>query len=181
MINTQLIAILFSGIILIKIFWLYTETKYFKNRVNFQMFKTNAVELLILILQVLAVYYFPLPLSKFDNLFLISGVLMYISGMILALWARSSMNKVWGIPAEHAEQQDKLVTTGPFRISRNPIYLGFLLIYFGFPIAIKSWLFFLRIPLVIYFYKSAKREEKLLEEKFGKEFIEYKSRVPLIL
>ncbi len=177
--NIQLTFILFTGIILIKIFWLYTETKYFKNRVNFNMFKTNSIEMGILILQILAAIYFPIPRTHLNKVIMNFGLIMYVLGMILALWARFTMNNVWGIPGMHASQQDKLITKGPFSFSRNPIYLGFLLLYFGFALAIGSIMFILRIPLAIYFYKSAKVEEKLLGEKFGNEYKKYKSNVPL--
>ena len=91
------------------------------------------------------------------------------------------MQQSWGVPGEHAAKQNKLVTKGPFAFSRNPIYLGFLLLYFGYAAAILSWLIILRLPLALYFYKSAKKEEINLEKKFGKEYTEYKSRVPLFI
>ncbi len=176
--NTILIFILTVGIILIKIFWIHTEIKFFRTRVNRTMLKTNLIEAVILILQILAAIYFPLPKIQLSQAIVIVGVGMYITGAFLALWARVAMDKVWGIPGEYSKNQDKLITTGPFAFSRNPIYLGFLLLYFGFAIAIMSWLVILRIPLLIYFYKSAKAEEKILEEKFGSKYLTYKSSVP---
>ncbi len=178
--NNLLISLMVVTIIIVKAFWIWTEIKYFKNRVNFEMFKTNFIEAVILILQILAVYIYPLPTTDFDRIIVGMGIVMFILGIILAVWARLTMNRVWGVPGEHAAQQDALITTGPFKFSRNPIYLGFLLIYFGFAIAIKSWLIILRIPLLIYFYKSAKIEEKLLMERFGEKYKRYKTKVPLI-
>lgn len=175
-----LIAVLLLGIILIKIFWIYTEIKYFKNRLNLKMLKTNSVEAVILILQIVAALLLPIPNNTAGEFIRILGIIMYVTGMIAALWARFTMNKVWGIPGEHAAQQNELITTGPFALSRNPIYFGFVLIYFGFAFAIGSWLFFLRIPLLLYFYRSAKKEEKLLEKRFGEKYLKYKASVPLI-
>lgn len=174
----QLTYILLAGIIIIKIYWIYTEISFSRNRVNFSMLKTNALEAGILILQIWSAMYYPFPNSFWTTFVNILGVVMYLSGFILAVWARIVMSKSWGIPGEHIQKQDKLVTTGPFAITRNPIYLGFLLLYFGFAFAIDSWLFFLRIPLLLYFIKSAKAEEKILEKKFGKRYLEYKSRTP---
>lgn len=179
--NTNLILILLSGIILLKIFWLYTEVKFSKSRVNATMLKTNLIEAVILALTALQAIYFPLPSTPFDQLILLSGVIMYATGAILALWARLTMNNVWGIPGQHAAKQNALITSGPFQFSRNPIYLGFLLIYFGFAIAIVSYFVLLRIPLLIYFYKSARTEEKILEKNFGKKYLSYKSKTPLFL
>ncbi len=176
--NTVLIIVLTLGILIIKAVWIRTELKFSKERFNLQMIKTNAVEALILILQILAAIFTPLPQSSFTHVLVIAGIVMYVSGFVLAFWSRAVMSKSWGVPGEHVAKQNKLVTTGPFSFSRNPIYLAFLLLYFGFAAAIQSWLIILRIPLVIYFYKSTLREEKNLEKMFGKEYVDYKARVP---
>jgi protein-S-isoprenylcysteine O-methyltransferase Ste14 len=173
-----LITILTLGIIIIKTIWIRTEIKFSKDRINFDMIKTNAVEAAILILQILAAIYTPLPQGPLSSLITVSGVGMYIGGFILAIWAKNTMSKSWGVPGEHHKKQSKLVTDGPFSFSRNPIYLAFMMLYFGFAIAIQSWLIILRIPLAIYFYKSAVREEKNLEKIFGQEYTDYKKRVP---
>jgi protein-S-isoprenylcysteine O-methyltransferase Ste14 len=175
------IAALTIGIIAIKTIWIRTEIHFSRERVNAQMFKTNAIEALIIILQILASIYTPIPKTPFNSAIIFTSIVAYIIGSILALWGRNTMSKSWGIPGVHSAKQNKLVTTGPFAFSRNPIYLGFLLLYFGYAAAILSWLIILRIPLAIYFYKSAKKEEINLEKKFGKEYVEYKSRVPLFI
>lgn len=174
----ELIIILTLGIIIIKAHWIHTEIKFSKERINMDMIKTNAVEAAILTLTILAAIYTPLPQGPLSWLITLSGVAMYIGGFVLAIWSKNTMSKSWGVPGEHHKKQSKLVTEGPFGFSRNPIYLGFLMLYFGFAIAIQSWAIILRIPLAIYFYKSAVREEKNLEKIFGKEYTKYKKRVP---
>jgi protein-S-isoprenylcysteine O-methyltransferase Ste14 len=179
--NAFFITVLTLRIIIIKIVWIRTEIRFSHERVNFQMFKTNAIEALIIILQILAAIFTPLPKSFFTNLLVIVGLVMYFAGFILAFWGRNTMQQSWGVPGEHAAKQNKLVTKGPFAFSRSPIYLGFLLLYFGYAAAILSWLLILRIPLAMYFYRSAKKEEINLEKKFGKEYTEYKKKVPLFI
>jgi protein-S-isoprenylcysteine O-methyltransferase Ste14 len=174
----ELIVVLTLGIIVIKAIWIQTEIRFSKERINFDMIKTNAVEAAILLLQILAAIFTPIPQGPLSWLITVSGVAMYIGGFFLALWAKNTMSKSWGVPGEHHKKQDKLVTEGPFSFSRNPIYLAFIMLYYGFAIAIQSWLIILRIPLAVYFYKSAVREEKNLEKIFGKQYIEYKKRVP---
>lgn len=173
-----LVIILTLAIVAIKVEWISTELKFSKERFNMHMFKTNAIEAVILILQIVAAYITPFPHTKFNWIIQLSGILMFVLGTILVFWAKNTMRQSWGVPGEHVDKQDALVTKGPFAFSRNPIYVGFLLIYFGFAIAILSWLIILRIPLAIYFYKSAVTEEALLEKKFGKVYLAYKSRVP---
>lgn len=180
--DPQLLIILTLGIIIIKLIWIKTEISYFKSRINFTMLKTNVVEVLILILQILAAYITPLPKTSLDGIIITIGVVGYVAGFVFALWGRQSMRHVWGIPGhDDPARQDTLVTSGAFSISRNPIYVGFTLIYLGFAIAIKSWLIILRIPLLIYFYRSAVKEEKIMEQKFGEKYLRYKAKVPRFL
>ncbi len=180
--NIELIIILTLGIILIKASWIRTELKFSKDRLNAEMIKTNGIEALILVLTILAAIYTPIPQTPLSWLITLTGVLMYLGGFVFALWGRKVMSDSWGIPGvRDTKKQKDLVTHGPFAYSRNPIYIGFLMLYFGFAFAIQSWLVILRIPLAIYFYKSAIREEKNLEKIYGEEYKKYKKRVPRFL
>ena len=72
-----------------------------------------------------------------------------------------------------------LVTNGLYKISRNPMYLGLLTILFGFGVYLGSLTPFLVLP-VFYFViteMQIKPEERMLEEKFGEEYLAYKNKV----
>jgi protein-S-isoprenylcysteine O-methyltransferase Ste14 len=73
----------------------------------------------------------------------------------------------------------KLVTTGIYRYTRHPQYLGFLLITLGLNV---WWLTFITLALwpviIIVYYKLAKTEEKEAAEEYGEEYLEYERRVP---
>lgn len=73
----------------------------------------------------------------------------------------------------------KLVTTGLYSYIRHPQYLGFFLITLGMNI---QWLTIIMLALwpvvVVLYYKLSKTEEKEAEEKYGKDYLEYKRRVP---
>ena len=89
------------------------------------------------------------------------------------------MSKNWGPPAQHdLKKQKDLVTDGPYSYSRNPIYLGLMLIFTGFQLALNSLLFFLIIPLFFLIRKAVLIEEQLLEDFFKKEYLDYKKNVP---
>lgn len=174
-----LMFILTLGIVAIKILWIATEPRPLKKRFSKQMITTNLIEVIILELQLISAIFFPFPGFGFEKYITIFGVGLYAVGIFLALWARSVMKDFWGAPSEMDNmRQQSLVTAGPFAFSRNPLYIAFTLIYFGFAIAILSWLVILRIPMVWYFYKSILQEEKNLEENFGSEYKAYKNRVP---
>ncbi len=71
------------------------------------------------------------------------------------------------------------IKTGPFKYSRNPIYLGLLMILIGFGFVIGSFSSF--IGAIIFFIItdmwSVPFEEKRLSKIFGEEYVEYKSKV----
>lgn len=72
-----------------------------------------------------------------------------------------------------------LVTTGIYRISRNPAYLALVLIYIGLSFLINSiWIFIMVIAVIFSLQKFCiEREEKYLEKKFGSQYLEYKKQV----
>ena len=72
-----------------------------------------------------------------------------------------------------------LVTTGIYKISRNPAYLSLVLFYIGLSFLINSiWILILVIPAIYSVQKFCiEREEKYLEGKFGSQYLEYKKQV----
>jgi protein-S-isoprenylcysteine O-methyltransferase Ste14 len=178
---TNLILPLTLGIIAIRGYWIITEAHAYKHRINRGMLKTNAVEAAILIAQALSAIFIPWPANPLNPYLTLFGLFIYLLGAIIGLWSRFTMSGAWGIPGERYKNQTSLVTTGPFAFSRNPIYVAFTFIYTGYCLAIHSWLLILRIPLFVYFYKSALKEEKDLEKEFGTAYTRYKHRVPRFL
>ena len=72
-----------------------------------------------------------------------------------------------------------IVTDGPFRFTRNPMYIGMTLLYVGLAVGFDLIWALILLPavlLVIRFYAIA-REERYLEAKFGEEYLSYKRRV----
>jgi protein-S-isoprenylcysteine O-methyltransferase Ste14 len=72
-----------------------------------------------------------------------------------------------------------LVVTGPYRFSRNPMYLGFTLFYLGISLWVNSlWpLLLLPVVLVVMRLGVIAREETYLERRFGDEYRSYRARV----
>lgn len=72
-----------------------------------------------------------------------------------------------------------LVDTGPYRFTRNPMYVGFTFVYVGIAL-IANWLWaiiILPIVLVAVYASAIAPEEKFLERTFGKDYTAYRSRV----
>jgi protein-S-isoprenylcysteine O-methyltransferase Ste14 len=72
-----------------------------------------------------------------------------------------------------------LVTTGPYRFSRNPMYVGFTLFYAGVGFWVNAVWPFVLLPVVILVMRIGviAREEAYLERRFGEEYREYQRRV----
>ena len=73
-----------------------------------------------------------------------------------------------------------LVTYGPYKITRNPMYIGFILVYFGLAIIMTSvWILLLLIPVFVILQRGVVvPEEEYLERRFGATYRRYKARVP---
>ena len=82
-------------------------------------------------------------------------------------------------PVEPWKTPVQLVTSGPFRFSRNPIYVMFILVLISIGIAANSIWFLAASPLLVLLLDRVviTREEAWLEELFGSEYTSYKSRV----
>lgn len=100
------------------------------------------------------------------------------AGLVLALWAAAGFIRA-GTPLEPYKAASALVTTGPYRFSRNPIYLGMALLLAG----VWLWLGSLSPGLVLPAFVIAidrrfiQREEAHLDERFGARFRAYRASV----
>lgn len=103
---------------------------------------------------------------------------MLIGGAIalVGLWIRA-----WS--AGHIRKFEKLAVSGPYAYTRNPLYLGSLLLAVGFTVAAGVWwLGLLSAGLFIGIYLPVMRvEEEDLRRGFGEEFDEFAKNVPLFL
>ena len=78
--------------------------------------------------------------NAFSAICIFSGIIILWCGIILAAWAKIVMKTNWGRPGQHdIRKQHTLVTGGPFGYTRNPIYLGLILVFLGFELAMQSY------------------------------------------
>ena len=78
------------------------------------------------------------------------------------------------------EPSTVLLDAGPYRFTRNPIYISFVIFYFGLAIMLTSaWMLVLLIPVLIVLQRGVvEREEAYLQAKFGEAYRKYQARVP---
>jgi protein-S-isoprenylcysteine O-methyltransferase Ste14 len=105
------------------------------------------------------------------------GVLLTGIGEVLRLWA---VRHIGTISRTRSDRLGPLVTTGPFALTRNPLYIGNLALWTGFALAARLlWLVPLAIALLGAEYHAIVRwEERLLESRLGEAYREYAARVP---
>lgn len=82
--------------------------------------------------------------------------------------------------AGHIRKNEALATTGPYRFTRNPLYLGSAILALGLVVAAASWLLAaLALAMLVGIYLPViRREEQYLAQRFGAEFEAYAARVP---
>jgi protein-S-isoprenylcysteine O-methyltransferase Ste14 len=108
------------------------------------------------------------------------GLVVFVSGLGLAIWARRSLGRNWGMPM--TEKVDpELVTTGPYRSIRHPIYSGIILAMVGTAIAV-SWYWLLAVVLLGgYFVYSAVIEERYMAGVFPDTYPAYKRSTKMLV
>lgn len=106
------------------------------------------------------------------------GIVMVLLGFGIVILVSQSFKRV-KTNIEPWKPTTTIISNGVFAYSRNPIYVAFCLITIGVGISLNSiWILFSVIPCVmLVYYIAIKKEEVYLEEKFGEEYLQYKSKV----
>jgi protein-S-isoprenylcysteine O-methyltransferase Ste14 len=108
------------------------------------------------------------------------GVILFACGLAFAIWARVHLGRNWGMPMT-SKAEPELVTSGPYRLVRHPIYTGILAAMLGTALAVNVyWLF----PLAVagaYFAYSAHVEERLMQTAFPSAYPTYRARTKMLI
>ena len=129
------------------------------------------------ILTILLQHFVPLPF--FPGLSSrILGAILFFGGFALGMPAFRGMRNKRTSPNPH-RPSTALVREGTYRFTRNPMYLGMLISYAGLSIFFQNPWFLLFLPFLVWFFTSwvILPEEKYLEEKFGRDYLDFKSSV----
>ncbi len=130
-----------------------------------------------LLLGGIATYFYPFAILP-NALAVVLGNLLVLTGIgviaIIYLQMKRAKTNI-----EPWKPTTKILDTGFYGYSRNPIYLGMILIYLGVTCLFNSIWFlpFLPLCLLVIHFGVILREEKYLESKFGEEYLDYKKRV----
>ncbi len=105
---------------------------------------------------------------------LVFGPIFLAGGGCLHIWAFREFERA-GTTVEGYKPASTLVTTGPYKYTRNPLYVSMSLMVLGTGLLFDSlWMIILLVPLNIYIHFSfINREENYLREKFGDDYDAY--------
>ena len=106
------------------------------------------------------------------------GAIVFALALALLVWAIATITRS-GSNVPTNQPTTTIVETGPYRFTRNPIYLGMMLGLIGLAIVVNSlWLLLTLVPFALVIrYGVIAREEAYLERKFGDVYGRYRARV----
>lgn len=105
--------------------------------------------------------------------FVSAGVMISLAGIVVFRQAKTTVNPI------KPETTSAMVTSGVYRLSRNPMYLGFLFVLIGWAAMLSHILAFALLPLFVVYMDRFQilPEERALSAKFGQDFTKYKHSV----
>jgi protein-S-isoprenylcysteine O-methyltransferase Ste14 len=111
-----------------------------------------------------------LPLAEIRHLI---GWTLIVLGAGLSLWAAAEAGEM------EISSAERLITSGPYAYSRNPMYVGWSFLYLGISFVVNSFWLLALFPLVVIYihFVEIPKEEQLLEPQFGSQYKEYRNRV----
>ena len=108
------------------------------------------------------------------------GLALFALGLAFAVWARVHIGRNWGTPMTQKVDAE-LVTSGPYRLVRHPIYSGILVAGIGTVLAL-SWVWLTVVFLAgIYFVYSARVEERFMADEFPDDYPRYKRSTKMLI
>lgn len=125
--------------------------------------------ILVLMMFTLYAYSIFLPIRLGTTWFFI-GLPVYLIGIILII--TTMINFV-------TTPMDKPVVKGVYRFSRNPMFIGFFIVYTGIGVACVSWIYLLTtLIFILALVHASQTEEKMTLDHYGKPYEEYMKRTP---
>lgn len=106
------------------------------------------------------------------------GLVPMAAGLVLNMWGSRLFDRT-GTTIKPFEASSTLVRQGPYRVSRNPMYLGMVVFLFGAGVLAGSITPFLVVAGFAYFIdrRFIRAEEAMLEQAFGSQYASYRARV----
>lgn len=113
---------------------------------------------------------------------IVAGTILFISALWLFRSSHKELGRNWSITLEIREKH-KLVSGGPYRLIRHPMYTSFLLMALGQAFLLSNWVVALvgLVGFAVLFILRVRKEELMMEENFGPLYLAYMERTKRII
>jgi protein-S-isoprenylcysteine O-methyltransferase Ste14 len=171
------------------IFWLYWLISAIGSKKNVapKLKGFIGIRIVVFVLAVLSFHFLKVQNYSFENRIASNNVvvlsvvfIIFVSGLLLAIWARAHLGKNWGTPMTQ-KQNPELVTSGPYRYIRHPIYTGVLAAMLATAVVSSTFWLMIFALAVIYFVYSAIAEEKIMMGLFPNDYPAYKRKTKMLI
>ncbi len=110
-----------------------------------------------------------------------AGVALGIASLRLLVWVHHTLGQHWSTNLQLREEHH-LVTIGPYRWVRHPMYTVLFIFFIGLSLVSATWLIVvLVVASILELYRRISIEEQMMEEQFGEEYRSYKVRTGRLL
>lgn len=112
---------------------------------------------------------------------LLVGGLLGAAGLAVYLWGRLTLGTMYNVSSVLGSElyaDQRLITAGPFRYVRHPMYCGIALAAVGAVMVYRTWAMVFAVAALPAFAVKARHEERLLAAEFGDQWKDYAQRVP---
>ncbi len=124
----------------------------------------------------------PLPLKLgWRGVLLVAGSAVYFSGLALYLWGMHTLRLNFNVSSGFGVRltdTHQLITQGPFRYVRHPMYLGVILVGWGGLPLYRTWSMLFFAVIMLGLVRRANMEDRTLAQKYGDDWGDYAKRVP---
>jgi len=109
------------------------------------------------------------------------GVILIAAGLGFTVWARQRLGRNWSGTVQ-VKKDHQLISDGPYRFVRHPIYTGILVAFLGTAIIIGHWAGILAVLIAFgSFWRKLTVEERFMRETFGSVYEEYRARTAALI
>ncbi|HTW11565.1 MAG TPA: isoprenylcysteine carboxylmethyltransferase family protein [Solirubrobacteraceae bacterium] len=108
------------------------------------------------------------------------GMAIFLGGLALCVWARRNLGRNWGMPMS-TNDDPELVTSGPYRRIRHPIYTGLILAFIGTALVTDLLVLIVAFFMGALFVYSAVVEERNMTAALPGEYRAYRARTKMLI
>ena len=173
-------TVIFAAWVAFGIYWLAASIGVKTGQTRWTRFAGIRLGIVLIVLLLLRVSSFKAHATTSDTWLQGIGLAAFLLGLALAVWARVYLGRNWGMPMSQ-KIDPELVTTGPYRRVRHPIYSSIILAMIGTAIAVSLYWLVAVVVLGAYFVYSATVEERFMAERFPDSYPEYKRSTKMLI